>query len=418
MLWLYNTLLVPVRLAVGLLAAVESRNPVKAVEWDERRARRLPDTPPGPIWIHGASVGEVGIVNSLAAEIRRTAGAEVPVVVSALTPTGRQRLAGPPQVDAAFFLPLDFPETTRIVVRALRPSVLALVETELWPNLLEAAQSAGVPVVIVNGRLSSRRMARYRRFSALFRPRLSRLAHVGAQSPADAKRFVELGVPRSVVSVTGNIKYDLAPPPATAAEELRRRLRLEADRPVFICASTRDGEEMLLLDVVAAVREEFPNLLWIVAPRHLQRVEEVVGAVEERNLRHRRWSEGSAIEGTDVLIVDTLGQLQTMFAVADLAFVGGTLVPVGGHNVLEPAAAGVPVLFGPHTENVTAAAGALCSAGGAVRVRNAQELIPAIRELLGSEDRRRQMGLRAEEVVQANRGALARSVESILAVTR
>ncbi len=418
MLWLYNTLLVPVRLAVRLRAALASRDPGKAAEWDERRARSLPDTPPGSIWIHGASVGEVGIVNSLAAEIRRTAATEIPVVVSALTPTGRQRLARPPDVNAAFFLPLDFPGTTRTVVRTVRPSVLTLVETELWPNLLEAAQSCGVPVVIVNGRLSSRRMTRYRRLSPLFRPRLRRLAHVGAQSPEDAERFVELGVPRSVVSVTGNIKYDLPPPAATVAAELRERFRLDGDRPVFIAASTRDGEEPLLLDVVAAVRKNVPNLLWILAPRHLERVAAVVAAVEARGLRHRLWSDTSAIEDFDVLVVDTLGQLSAMFAVADVAFVGGTLVPIGGHNVLEPAAANIPVLFGPHTENVTAAADALCAAGGAIQVQSAAELIPALGELLGDEDRNRRMGRSAGEVVRTNRGALAQSVESILAVAR
>ncbi len=418
MLWLYNTLLVPVRLAVGLRAALSSRDPGKTAEWDERRARRLPATPPGSIWIHGASVGEVGIVNSLAAEIRRTAATEIPLVVSALTPTGRQRLAGPPEVDAAFFLPLDFPGTTRTVFRKLQPSVLTLVETELWPNLLEAAQSAEVPVVIVNGRLSSRRMKRYRRLSPLYRPRLRRLAHVGAQSPEDAERFVELGVPRSVVSVTGNIKYDLPPPAATVASEIRARLRLDGGRPVFIAASTRDGEESLLLDAVAAVRKNVPNLLWILAPRHLERVETVVSAIEGRGLRHRLWSDTSTIEDFDVLIVDTLGQLRAMFAIADVAFVGGTLVPIGGHNVLEPAAANVPVLFGPHTENVTAAADALCAADGAIRVQAAKELIPALGELLGNEDRRRRMGRSAGEVVRSNRGALARSVESILAAAR
>jgi 3-deoxy-D-manno-octulosonic-acid transferase len=248
MLSLYNAALLPLRPVVAAWAFWRAlSDPGRSAELRERRARVLPELPPGGIWIHGASAGEARIVTALAAEVRREE-AGLPLAASTYTPAGRAALPGPPELDAAFFLPFDFRSYVRRVLDAVRPSCLALVETELWPNLLGEAHRAGVPVVVLNGRLSAERMSRYRRLSRLLRPLLARIVTVGAQSEKDAQRFLSLGVPERAVEVLGNIKYDL-PRPDVDPAALRARLRLEPGRPVLVAGSTGIGEEPLILDI-------------------------------------------------------------------------------------------------------------------------------------------------------------------------
>lgn len=412
MLRLYNTALLPLRAGVEIWAGWASRDEGKRAEWAERRARRLPSVPPGGVWIHGASVGEARIVRGLAGGLRSNRP-ELPLAVSAYTTTGRAQLPEPPAVDAAFFVPLDFPGLPGRVLRALRPAALALVETELWPNLLHEAHAGDVPVVVVNGRLSPKRMNRYRRLSRLYRPLLERVALFGAQSDGDAQRFRELGAPPEAVVVTGNIKYDL-PSPRTDPESMRRRLDLPRERPVFAAGSTAPNEEAMVLRAFAAARRDRPDLLLILAPRHITRADEVVELVRSHGLRCVRFSAGDAVATADVLVVDTLGDLLALYQVARVAFVGGSLVPVGGHNVLEPAALGIPVLFGPYTEHFREPAEALERAGAAQRVRDGAELATVVSRLLQDDDRLRDMAHRAGNVVDANRGALARSVSLLL----
>jgi len=416
MLPLYNAALLPLRPAVELWSAWQSRDPERRTEWAERRARALPVLNPGGVWLHGASVGEAGIVTGLARAIRARHG-NLPLAVSAYTTTGRARLPAPPEIDAAFFVPLDFPACVRRVLQAVQPSLFALVETELWPNLMHEAQAAGVPIVVLNGRLSVRSMNRYRRLSRLLRPPLERLARVGAQSQADAARFAELGVPASVIEVTGNIKYDLSIPVGDG-ERWRRLLRLSPDRPVVVAGSTAAGEESLILDAVDIARRAHPELLLILAPRYPLRADDVAAQVQGRGWSMRRLSAGRDrdVSGLEVLLVDTVGDLAALYGVASVAFVGGTLVPRGGHNVLEPAAHGVPVLYGPHTESVTEPSETLERAGGALRVADSQELGRAISGLLEDEAERTGMGRRGRQVLEDNRGALERSMSVLQSV--
>lgn len=415
MLRLYNIVLLPLR-AVSALCAWSVRDPRRASEWAERRARSLPAVSAGGLWIHGASVGEVRIVRELARSIREQRPV-LPLVISSTTRAGRALLPGPPLVDAAFFMPLDFPGTPARVLDAVRPAALVLVETELWPNLLHEASERRVPVVVVNGRLSPRRMSRYRRLLGLYRPLLEGLAKIGVQTEQEAQRFVELGARPQAITVTGNVKYDL-PHPVSDASSLRLRFGLTRERPVLVAGSTGPGEEALVIDAFVAARREHPDLFLILAPRHPERGDEVEREAGSRGVRLHRLSSvdpGSA-GGGDGLLVDTLGELASLYGVGSVAFVGGSLVPVGGHNVLEPAAAAVPVVFGPHTDHVAGPAETLLRAGGGYRVRDAADLTRVVRELLADPSRRRRMTEAAAGVVRANAGALERSVDLVLSV--
>jgi 3-deoxy-D-manno-octulosonic-acid transferase len=352
-------------------------------------------------------------VRALAGRLReRRPG--LPLAASAVTPAGRRSLPSPPEVDAAFFGPLDFAGWPSRALAALRPAAVVLVETELWPNLLSETTARGVALVIANGRLSGSRMRRYRAVRGLLRPSLARVAAVGARSAADAARFVELGAGAERVEVTGDLKYDLDPP-AADERETRRELGIPDDVPVWVAGSTGPREEGAVLDAWSAARAASPGLVLVLAPRHLERRAEVERAIRERGHAFRRASEGGALEpGCAVLLLDTIGQLAGAYRTAAVAFVGGSLVPVGGHNLLEPASLGVPVLFGPHVENVAETADALTRAGGARCVGDAGELGREVAALLADPSRRAAMGRSAESAVRAHRGSLDRTVGTIL----
>jgi 3-deoxy-D-manno-octulosonic-acid transferase len=397
---------------VSIRAAWSGRSAAHRLEWAQRRARRLPSIEAGGVWIHGASLGEARLVKLLAEGLRRRRPG-LPLAVSAYTESGRAALPEAPVIDAAFFIPLDFRGYVRRTLDVIRPRAIVLVETELWPNLLDEASRRSIPVTVVNGRLSPSRMARYRRLGRLFVPLLSRLAAVGAQSEADASRFRELGVAPETLRVTGNIKYDLPPAPADGAR--LQRLGPARDRPLVVAGSTAPGEEALVLEAFDRARRRLPELLLVLAPRHVERADEVASLLAASGTATVRFSSGEPVNGsTAVLLVDTIGDLPALYGAARIAFVGGSLVPVGGHNLLEPAAAGVPVLFGPHTDHFAEPAEALLAAGGGRRVRSAPELGDALGEWLGDEPRRREAGEAARAVVEGARGALDRNLELLL----
>jgi 3-deoxy-D-manno-octulosonic-acid transferase len=412
---LYNAALLPVRAASYVFGAWPRGTPEAALERDQRLARRLPAVRAGGLWIHGASVGEARLIGALAREIRRLRP-EVPIAASAVTRTGRAQLPSPPDVDASFFLPLDFPSVQRRAFEVLSPSMIILVETELWPNLLAEAERRHVPVVIVNGRLAPERLARYRRLSGLYAPLLRGVASIGVAGPEEAERFIGLGMPAQVIRVIGNLKFDL-PEPVEKAEDLRRRFGVASDRPVVAAGSTGDGEDRLVLDAFSAARRDVPNLLLILAPRHPERFTSAALEAEHRGFEVSRVSSGTASERTDVLLVDTIGQLAALYAIASSAFVGGSLVPVGGHNLLEPLAAGVPVLFGPHTDHVNEIATALTLTGAGLRVADAAALGRAFVDLARHPDERARRVALGRTFVESNRGALRRAANLVLGIS-
>jgi 3-deoxy-D-manno-octulosonic-acid transferase len=412
---LYNAALLPARAASLVFGAWPRGTPEAELERDQRLARRLPAVRPGAIWIHGASVGEARLIGALARELRdRRPG--LPLAVSAVTATGRAQLPRPPAVDAAFFLPLDFPSIQRRAFDAIRPSMIVLVETELWPNLLAEAERRRIPVVAVNGRLAPERVARYRWLSGLYGPLLRGLAAVGAAGLDDAQRFAAVGVSARSIEVTGNLKFDL-PAPAGTGETLRARFGLDPIRPIVAAGSTGEGEDRLVLEAFGAARRDLPDLLLLLAPRHPVRFDSAAGEASRRGFVVSRASRGPAAPDTDVLLLDTIGELASLYAIASSAFVGGSLVPVGGHNLLEPLAAGVPVLYGPYTDHVGEIAAALDRSGAGLRVADADALGRAFANLAQNPDERARRIACGRAFLEANRGAVRRSADLVLAVS-
>jgi len=413
---LYDAALVPLRGASYLYGIWPRRTPEAALERDQRLGRRLPPVPAGSLWIHGASVGEARIVGALAREARRLRPG-MPVVASTVTRTGRAMLPGPPALDASFFLPLDFRGVQRAAFAAIRPGGVVLVETEIWPNLLAEAAARGVPACLVNARLAPERLSRYRLLASLYGPALGHLAAVGAASAAEAERFAALGVPESRIIVTGNVKFDL-PAPSVSEAALRSRFALAPGRTVVVAGSTAAGEDALVLRAFMELRSARPGLFLVLAPRHPERVPAALERAAALSLSTHRLSAGddAAAGAADVLVVDTLGELSGLYALAAASFVGGSLVPVGGHNLVEPVAAGSPVLFGPHVSHVAETAVALVAAGAGEQVADAEALAGALERLLADpEERARRVGA-GRAWLASHRGALSRSADLILRV--
>jgi 3-deoxy-D-manno-octulosonic-acid transferase len=376
-------------------------------------AKVPPASLPGSrFWVHAVSVGEVMAAVPLVQALR-TRWPAADVVVSTVTATG-ERVARARLADAAAMLtfPLDFPGAVRRTVRRVGPGCFIALETELWPNLLRALRRAGVPAVLANGRISDRSYRRYRLVRGLFRRVLDDVALFCMQSEEDARRVISLGARPERVLVTGNLKME-APPGDAGAERLWRRLLHLGDAPIVVAGSTHRGEEALVLDAFLAVRPAADGLRLVLAPRHPERLDEVEGLVRARGLVAVRRSRVSPGASADVIVVDTMGELASLYAVADAIFVGGSLVPVGGHNVVEPALHAKPVLFGPHMTNFRDAAALLLKADGAVQVRDGPDLAAALRALLADAPRRESLGRAAWAAVRAHQGACVRTVAAL-----
>jgi 3-deoxy-D-manno-octulosonic-acid transferase len=375
---------------------------------------------PGGLWVHAVSVGEVRLAMSVIAAHRRRAGADH-VHLTATTETGRAlaleaRARGAPGApDGVSAFPADLPGPMRRLLEHLRPRAVVVMETEIWPHLYRQARRRRLPLVILNARLSPRAFPRYRRFRALFGPALAGVSLVAARSAADAERFVALGAAADRVRVTGDLKFDL-PAPVAAPAEVRRRLGLVA-APVLVAGSTARAETGPVLDAFTALRAAMPGASLVLAPRHPEDLDDAAAAVTAAGWRLARYgalAAGPAAGGAthDVVLVDHVGVLPEIYAAADLAFVGGSLVPRGGQNLLEPAAVGVPVLFGPQHQNVRAAADALLAAGGGFVARDGAHLATLVVDLARDPSRARAAGAAARGVVERERGGLQRTLDA------
>jgi 3-deoxy-D-manno-octulosonic-acid transferase len=370
-----------------------------------------------PIWVHAVSVGEVLAARTLLAPLaERLPGHGV--VLSTTTVTGHavaQRDAR--AADALFFAPFDLRGPVRRVLDATDPRLLVLVETELWPNLIHEAKQRGVAVALVNGRISPRSFPRYRRVRGLLRRVLDEVDLFLMQGESHAQRIRELGAPASRVRVTGNLKFDALPPPAPG-EGLRRALAPLAERPLWVAGSTVAGEEPLVLAAFQELRARFPRAALLVAPRHPERFAEVAALVEGAGFRCARRSQpdGSPAAERDVLLLDTLGELAQVYPLATVVFVGGSLVPAGGHNLLEAAVAGRAVVVGPHMENFREIAEEFRAGQALVQVASAEALGRELTGLLGDAARREELGARARALVERNRGAVERTVDALAAL--
>jgi 3-deoxy-D-manno-octulosonic-acid transferase len=369
--------------------------------------------PGGPrsrvIWIHAVSVGETRAAEPLIKALQMRYP-DHRILLTHGTPTGRQTgldLYGD-RVDRCY-LPYDFTWAMRRFLCHFRPVVGLFMETEIWPNLIESSVRASVPLYLVNARMSTKSARGYRRFGALTREALSNLTGVGAQTDSDAQRLAGLGATR--VSVTGNVKFDREAPEEMLA--LAATLRgLFGARPIFLAASTREGEEALILEALAEMKKA--DLLMIIVPRHPQRFGEVAALAAQRGFRAQRRSENRRIAAdTRVVIGDSMGEMYAYYAASDIAFVGGSLLPLGGQNLLEACAVGCPVLVGPHTFNFEEATDGAVAAGAAVRVANARELIEVTDRLLRDSNQRTAMSRAGKKFAAAHRGATQKTLDMV-----
>lgn len=374
------------------------------------------------IWIHAVSVGEVLAIGRLV-EMLQAIDPNLPVIVSTTTRAGQQLARERWDKSGAvntrvFYYPLDFAWIVRRYLRALRPRVLVLVESEMWPRMLVEASRADIPVVIVNGRISDRSLPRYRALRRLWRPFLQRLSRVLAQSEQDRQRFIAIGVPPAKVETAGNLKYDVRAAEALPLLQVLVR-NLPAGAQILVAGSTVEDEEMQLLRAFQPLASQFPSLVLLLAPRHPQRFAAVADLVRSSGLpwvRRSSWMQHPrAIAPGSVFLLDSIGELASVYSLATVAFVGGSLVPSGGHNPLEPAQFAVPIVMGPHTENFRGMVATLLEQD-AICITPPERLEGALRNLLATAAGSQTglpMGLRARQVFQRHTGASEQCLDAI-----
>ena len=361
------------------------------------------------IWVHAVSVGEVQAAAPLVRQLlARYPGS--PLVLTTVTPTGaaRARALFADLIDLRY-VPLDLPGSVRRFFDRVRPRIAIVIETELWPNLFAECGRRRVPLVLASARVSPRSVRRYRRLVGLFREVLSHGIVIAAQSEADAERFRSIGASGTRTHVTGNIKFDFELQPQIPGLGDAWRRHNAASRPVWVAGSTHEGEEEILLDAHAALLRDVPDALLVLVPRHPNRFAEVGDLLDRRGLRWASRSRREPVEaGTAVVLGDTMGELMMFYAAADVAFVAGSLVPIGGHNLLEPAALGKPILAGPYNFNGEDIYLKLAEAGALRTIEDAPALAAELARLLTDDAARRKQGRPGLAVVEANRGALER----------
>ncbi|MEK7273936.1 MAG: 3-deoxy-D-manno-octulosonic acid transferase, partial [Candidatus Desantisbacteria bacterium] len=373
------------------------------------------------VWIHAASVGEVMGISRMVTELKLNLP-EYSILISTITTTGTD-IARKLSAMGVIYLPIDLPLVVNRVLKMVNPKILVITETELWPNLILQAKKRGIKVIIVNGRISEKSIGRYQRIKGLFKKPLGTGVDLFCmQTELDAERIASLGAPSEKIMVTGSAKFDLGvdiPSP----EEIKRFLKeieIADVLPIIITAgSIREKEEEVILDAYQLIRQQAPDAVLIIAPRHLQRIEFIKKTLQKRNLpyslRTRRNQRGiERKEEKAVIILDTIGELLLAYAVSSVAVVGGTFVPVGGHNIIEPVALGKMVLFGPHVNNYHEASKMLIAADAAIQVSSASGLADKIIHLLENPDEMSQKGLAGKKFVEENQGASIRNVEAII----
>ena len=373
------------------------------------------------IWIHAVSVGEVLATGALIPALRDRYP-DHPLWLSTTTQTGRAAATGLDGVDGLFYFPFDLSSAVARVLERVRPQLFVMVDTELWPTLLRQCRLRGVKTMLVNGRISDRSYPRYRLVRPFFRHVLAGVDRCCAQSEESGRRLIDLGAPPARVTVTGNLKFDTLPQSDSRVPWVRdgvlRAFRIAEGRTVVMAASTHPGEERPVFEAFTRIRRRDPTALLVVAPRHPERCGEVTALAAGYGLETVRRSE-LPVDGAPlaaVVVLDTVGELATLFQIATVVFLGGSLVPAGGHNVLEPAAWGKPVVFGPHMENFAEIAELFLTNRAACQIPSADALEPALSTLLGDPVQRAALGAAARALVEANRGATDRTLTAMAAL--
>ncbi len=403
-------ILAPLAAAVTLLRAI--RDPAYRSGFAERFGLGPPRAAGAAIWLHAVSLGEVAAAVPLVRALReRHPG--YGLVITTATPTGRAKARSSFGDGADVrYLPYDTPRAVARFLDRVRPTLGVIMETELWPTLFEACSRRRIPLVLASARLSARSVARYRRGGALIRDLFGPGVAIAAQSEADAERFRQIGADPARTCVLGNVKFDLEIDPDLPSRASALRAGDLGARPIWVAGSTHAGEEQAVLDAHRELLRTVPDALLVLAPRHPPRFDAVAALLDAAGWRYvRRSRDGPAASSVPVLLLDTIGELALYYAAADAAFVGGSLVPVGGHNLLEPAAVGVPVLTGPSIDNGREVAALLTTAGAARIVADSVELAAQLARWLTDPAERTRIGAIGRRTVAMQRGSVARLVE-------
>jgi 3-deoxy-D-manno-octulosonic-acid transferase len=382
--------------------------------WRERFAWYPSGSQQAGIVIHAASVGELNAALPLIRSLLEKTGA-APLTVTSFTPTGSARvqvLFG--ERVSHVYIPLDLPGAVKRFYEFSNPKLLIIMETEIWPNLFHQAKRRNIPILMANARLSPASLGGYRRFASLVRGTLSSVDHVAAQSRADADRLIDCGALEHRVFEAGNLKYDIAIPDGLAEKAVALRKHWGEDRPVLIAASTHPEDDEVILGSLGRIREQVPGLLLILVPRHPERFTPTARMATDLGFRTDLFSDGPACSPqTECFVIDAMGELLNYYACSDLAVLGGSFGPVGGHNALEASALSVPVIVGPNTWNFTEITDDLIHAGAALRANNADELAGIAANLLLDREKRSEMGRCGLQLVRQGRGALQHTLSVI-----
>ncbi len=371
-----------------------------------------------PLWIHAASVGEVLGSLPIIEGIRQT-NPELPILLSTMTATGndmaKKRAS---DVKAITFFPLDHPWVVRRAISRVNPRAFLMAETEIWPNFLMELGRRGIPAMLFNGRISTRSFQWYKRFRCFFASPLATISAFCMQSSLDAQRIVEMGANPEKVTVNGNVKFDQLPPEITQKEKeaLLQTLGLHAGQPILIAGSTHRGEEEFMLKVLQRLSPEYPDLVLILAPRYLERVREVEVLLEREKIPWKRKSQLHAKgdrEGAVIILLDTLGELSKLYSLGSLIFVGGSLVNVGGHNILEPLFFKKPVFFGPYMDHFREISNEVLTRGAGFQIREVEEMVFHAKNLLEDASLMSTMGKCGFEIIRDNKGATSKTLETI-----
>lgn len=382
--------------------------------WSERFAFYHHSHRQGVVWFHAVSVGEAESLFPLV-RLLLEKRPDSKVLVTTTTPTGSSRVKAVLEEKVEHvYLPYDLPGAVQRFMEHFRPVMAVIMETEIWPNLFSQCRKNNIPLMIANARLSDKSFRRYQKIPSLVHFCLARVNSIAAQTTEDAARFIALGARENGVSVTGNIKFDLDIPEEIRAQGALLKATVFPGRLVWIVASTHRGEDEIFLSCYRQLKQVFPQLLLMLVPRHPERFSEVKNLALREHFRVLLRTEGKPCQQqTDVYVADTMGELKMLYAAADLAFVAGSMVPVGGHNVLEPAALAVPVMFGPHMHNFRDIAKGLLAADAAVQCRDAAELLEQTQVLLGDARQRKRLAVHGQAFVLNNQGALQRVYNKI-----
>lgn len=382
--------------------------------WNERFGFYRQNFPKNVIWFHAVSVGEAEALFPLL-RLLQARQPDIKLLITTTTPTGSAR------VQAVFggtaehvYLPYDMPFVIRRFLNAFKPRLAVIMETEIWPNLYRECGKHRIPLFLINARLSEKSARGYGKILFLVRPALANVGLIAAQTGDDAERFARIGAKPEAVKVLGNMKFDIEIPEETIAKGKQLKSSAFGDRFVWIIASTHKNEEAVFLDLYPEIKAKTPDLLLVIVPRHPERFIEVRKLCEERRLNVVMRTSGNPCSAeTDVYIADTMGELKMLYAAADVAFIGGSMVPVGGHNLLEAAAAGVPVMFGPYMANFKDIAAGVLARKAALQCRSGEEIVSTILSLYADPEQREALANRARAFLRENRGAIAAIAELI-----